>query len=85
MTNDIHRSAYRHGATDDDIRHAIEHAIVVADIDDGLVLYIGPALAANLLEVIAMVDDNDDELVIHAMALRRKYRPLLQGLAGDDD
>lgn len=57
----------------------------MADIDDGLVLHIGPALAANLLEVIALVDDNDDELVIHAMALRRKYRPLLQGLAGDDD
>lgn len=57
----------------------------MADIDDGLVLHIGPALVANLLEVIALVDDNDDELVINAMALRRKYRPLLQGLAGDDD
>lgn len=85
MTNDIHRSAHKHGATDADIRHAIENAMVVADIDDGIVLYIGPDLAANLLEVIAVTKDDDDELVIHAMALRRKYRPLLQGLEAADD
>jgi hypothetical protein len=85
MTHAIHRSAQKHGATDDDIRHAIENAIVVADIDDGFVLYIGPDLVANLLEVIAMSEDDDDELVIHAMPLRRKYRPLLQGLETSDD
>lgn len=86
MTHHIHRSARKHGATDDDILHAIENAMLVADIDDGFVLYIGPDLAANLLEVIALSeDDDDDELVIHAMALRRKYRPLLQGREVLDD
>jgi hypothetical protein len=85
MNHSIHRSAHKHGATDDDIRHAIEQAIVVADIDDGIVLYIGPDLAANLLEIIALVKDDDVELVIHAMALRRKYRPLLHGLGQSDD
>jgi hypothetical protein len=59
--------------------------MVVADIDDGIVLYIGPDLAANLLEVIAVTEDQDDELVIHAMALRRKYRPLLPGLEDAHD
>lgn len=85
MMHYIHRSARKHGATDDDIRHAIENAMLVADIDDGFVLYLGPDLAANLLEVIAMSEDGDDELVIHAMALRRKYRALLQGLEVPDD
>ena len=85
MTHFIHRSAHKHGATDDDIRHAIDNARVVADIDDGIVLYLGPDLAANLLEVIAVTEDDDDELVIHAMALRGKYRPLLQGLEDTHD
>lgn len=72
MTNHIHRSAHKHGATDADIRHAIDNAMVVADIDDGIVLYIGPEASANLLEVIAVTKDDGDELVIHAMALRPK-------------
>ena len=30
---EIHRSARRHGIDDQDIRHAMEHPVVVADID----------------------------------------------------
>lgn len=85
MRHSIHRSARKHGATDDDIRHAIDNAMVVADVedDDDIVLYIGPDLDGHLLEVIAVTRD-DGELVIHAMPLRRKYRPLLPGLEDID-
>lgn len=85
MTRFIHHTAYRHDVTDEHITHAIEHAIVVADIDQDLVLYIGPDLAANLLEVIAVIEESGDELVIHAMALRRAFRFLLRRLEAQDE
>ncbi|MGH3305653.1 MAG: hypothetical protein ACRDOK_29105 [Streptosporangiaceae bacterium] len=50
---EIHRSARRHGLDDQDIRHAVEHPILVADIDpDGdppKLLAIGPDRAGNSL------------------------------------
>jgi hypothetical protein len=30
---EIHRSAHRHGVTDDDIEHAVEQPVVVMDLD----------------------------------------------------
>lgn len=39
-------------------------------------LYLGPARSADLLEVVTVVRD-DEELVIHAMKMRPKYRRLL--------
>lgn len=80
---EIHRSARRHGIDDHDIRHAIEHPVVVADIDPDAdppkLLAIGPDRAGNLLEVVVLTLASDRLLVIHAMPLRRKYRRLLPG------
>lgn len=81
MTHRIRPSARKHGATDADIRHAVEQALVVADIDTDVVLSIGPGLAGNPLEVIGVLRD-DEVLLIHAMPLRRKYRPPPPGNGG---
>lgn len=77
---DIHPSALRHGATNADIVHALDHALVVVDLepdaDPPKILAIGPDLAGNLLELILLELESDD-LVIHTMALRPKFRDLL--------
>lgn len=69
---------------DADIRHAVEQALVTGDIDDGVVLFIGPSVAGNLLEVIGVIRDDDEIVLIHAMPLRNKYRPLLRGTEDRD-
>jgi hypothetical protein len=52
---EIHSSAHKHGIDDDNIRHALDHAIVVADLepnaDPPRVLAIGPDSGGNALEV----------------------------------
>ena len=81
---EIFRSAYKHAASDEDIRHAVERALVAADQDDGKVLYLGPDRAGNLLEIVAITRDDSTEIVIHAMKMRRIYEPLLRE-QGDPD
>ena len=53
---EIHRSARKHGIDDVEILHALDHAIVVVDLDPDAdpprVLAIGPDGAGNLLEII---------------------------------
>jgi hypothetical protein len=79
---DIQSSAYRHGLDDEQIRHAWEHALgfyaIDPDHDPPKGLYIGPDLAGNLLELLYLRLD-DDELTIHAMALRPVFRTYLTG------
>jgi len=78
---EIHHSARRHGTRDADIRHAVDHALVVVDLDPDAdppkVLAIGPDRAGNLLEVIALELADDEALAIHAMALRPAFHDLL--------
>lgn len=85
---EIHGSARRHGIPDDDIEHAVEHPLVVADLDpegDPLkVLVIGPDRAGNLLEVIVLELTDERLMAIHAMALRASYRELLPPGEMDD-
>jgi hypothetical protein len=84
---EVYRSARRHGVDDQDIRHAIEHPVVVADIDPDAdppkLLAIGPDRAGNLLGVVVLTLAGDKLLVIHATPLRRKYRGLLPGHSDD--
>ena len=55
---EIHRSAYRHGVSSEDIHHAIEHAQVTFDMDPEAdpprILVVGPNRAGNLLEVVVL-------------------------------
>jgi len=65
--------------------HAIAHAVVAAEQDDGKVLYLGPEPAGNLLEVVSVLRDDVSEIVIHAMRMRHIYEPLLRGQGDTDD
>jgi hypothetical protein len=76
---EIHPSARKHGLVDDDIEHAMRHALAIDDQTDDTRLYVGPSRAADLLEVGSIVRDEGSELVIHAMRMRPKYRRLLSG------
>ncbi len=64
-------SAYRHGVTDDAIRHALRNFIAVADDprDDDVTLFLGPDRAVNLIEV-GVLGTDEGPLIIHAMAAR---------------
>lgn len=78
---DFHRSAFKHGQDEADIRHAVEHAIVVVQLDPEADppkgLAIGPDAAGNLLEVIWLELADNVNLVIHAMDLRPLFYDLL--------
>ena len=75
---DVLPSARRHGIDDTDIDHAVRHATVIEEVADDPLRYlvIGPDRSGNLLELIVM-DRPQGPAVIHAMALRAKYRGLL--------
>lgn len=81
---DIYASARKHGIADDDIMHAVDHALAVGEQDDGKVLYLGPDRASNLLEVVSVVREDGSEIVIHAMRMRARYEPFLCGEGGSD-
>ncbi len=78
---EIHRSARRHGVSDDDIEHVCAHPLVVVDLepdaDPPKVLAIGPDRSGRLLEVILLDLADDRQLVIHAMDLRPIFYDLL--------
>lgn len=76
---EIRDSARKHGISDEDIRHAVEHALVVAELGADGLLFLGPDRAANLLEVMAVTRVDREPLVIHAMRMRRHYEPSLRG------
>jgi len=61
-------------------QHAITHALAVDQVGDDPVRYLllGPNRAANLLELVVL-DRPHGPAVIHAMAMRAKYRRLLPG------
>jgi hypothetical protein len=76
----IHESARRHGVADADVLHAIDHALAIEDAgeepDRWLVL--GPDRSANLLEVVVLITSVGEQIAIHAMPMRDKYRELLE-------
>jgi hypothetical protein len=77
---EIHDSARKHGVADEDILHAIDHALAIEDAgeDPDRWLLLGPDTAGNLLEVVVMTTVEGLQLAIHAMAMRDKYRRLLE-------
>jgi len=78
---EIHRSARKHSIGNRTIFHALDHAIIVIDLepdaDPPRVLAIGPDRAGNLLEIIWLELADDVNLVIHAMPLRPTFYDLL--------
>lgn len=73
-------SARRHGITDTNIFHAIDNSLVTDDLGEepDRWLIIGPDQAANLLELVVLINADGDELIIHAMHLRPTFQKLLE-------
>ena len=69
---DIAPSARKHGITDDDMRHALRNPVGVADLGDGLTMFIGPARDGTLLEV-GVADSDSGPIIVHAMRTRPKF------------
>jgi hypothetical protein len=81
---EIRSSATKHGVDEADILHAVDHALVVAELNDDKTLYLGPDRATNLIEVVATSRVGDEPLVIHAMPMRKQYEPYLRGMEDED-
>lgn len=65
-------SARKHGVSDETILHAFDHPILVAELDEGLTMLVGPDHAGNLYEI-GVVGTEEGPIVVHAMKARRKY------------
>jgi len=75
---EIADSARKHGVPDDDIAHAVRNPMRLV-ANEGRTLVIGPDRAGRLLEVVVLDDDpNEEPVIIHAMALRPKFRNYLR-------
>ena len=78
---EIHRAARKHGILDEDVRHAVEHALVMYPLAENQgparTLHLGPDRAGNLLEVVVLHLDDGRLLAIHAMRMRPGYAALL--------
>lgn len=77
---DINHSARKHGVSDEDTVHAVDHALAVEDAgeDPDRWLVIGPDRAGNLLEVVVLTTVECSQLAIHTMPTRSKFRRLLR-------
>lgn len=65
-------SAARHGVTEDDALHAWAFAIDIYEVDEGLVMYIGPDRTGMLLEV-GVVEWYGTLAIAHAMTARDQF------------
>ena len=80
----VTRSARRHGWGADDIRWAVEHALMSVEVATNQpeavvgILHLGPARDGRILEVLVIVNDDGDELAIHAMPIRPTYRRMMR-------
>jgi hypothetical protein len=66
-------SAHRHDVSDEAIVHAFSNPVRVEDLDEGLVMLVGPDHAGNLLEI-GVVTSEDGPVIVHAMPARPKYQ-----------
>jgi hypothetical protein len=65
-------SAHRYGISDDAIEHALDHPIRIDRLED-LLMIVGPDRTGRLIEVGMSNRDDDDPVVVHAMAPRRRF------------
>ncbi len=81
---EIRASARKHGISDDDIRHAINNAIVSITRPDqpDFTMLIGPDARAAMIEV-GVLETDDQDYVIHAMVAREKYLNMIDPQRGD--
>jgi hypothetical protein len=68
----IAESARKHGIGDDDILHAFNHPIRVEELDERLLMFVGPDRAGRFLGI-GVVMATDGPVIVHAMEARPKY------------
>lgn len=76
----VHSSALKHGVKEHDAAQADEWPLWIEPLDDGQPyreLQLGFDSSARLLETVVLIFEGGAELVIHAMACRKKYFDLL--------
>jgi hypothetical protein len=66
------QSAARHGVAEEDALHAWAFAVDAFTVDAGMVMYIGPDRAGNVLEV-GVVEWHDELAIVHAMPARPRF------------
>lgn len=87
---EVHRSARKHGVADEDAFHAARGFLVAYPLSeedrDGprRELRLGPDRAGNVLEMVVLLLDDGEELVIHAMRMRAKYRGAVAVTTGNE-
>lgn len=75
-----HKSALKHGVSEEDGIYAAEHHVYVAELDDDnpfRELRLGFDPSGRLLELVVLRFDSGNELLIHAMKVRPQYLDLL--------
>ena len=81
VSSGTHGSVRRaHNVAVENMLHAVEHSLVVDDLgeDPDRWLLLGPDTAGNVLELVVLLNREGDEIIIHAMPMRPKYRRLLE-------
>ena len=66
-------SARKHGVVDEDILHAYRNATHAWELDDGLMMLVGPDRSARLLEVGFVRGGDGTHVIVHAMTVRSKF------------
>jgi hypothetical protein len=66
-------SASRLAIADADMQHAVRNAISRVEMDDDLIMMIGPSGSGTLLGVGVLGYGGDDPVIIHAMTLRQTF------------
>ena len=77
---EVHRSARKHGISDDDIHTAAQQYLIAYTIDDDQPpreLRLGFDTRGRLLEIVVLLLDDGTELAIHAMKARPQYLDLI--------
>ena len=69
--------ATKHGVVESDVVHAMSNAVRRVVMDEGFTMLIGPGADGTLLEIGILDFEGGDPVVIHAMALRRKFYQFL--------
>lgn len=62
-------SARRHGISEEAIRHAVNNAVRMVEVEDGL-FFIGADASGQMLELLARSTEGGELVVFHAMSLR---------------
>jgi hypothetical protein len=68
----IAASARKHDVADADMIHAYRNPIRAFELDEGLMMLIGPDHAGNMLEI-GVVAGNPAPVIVHAMRARPKF------------